>query len=133
MVEMCSVAAHCCKMFIPTWIIDDTELNLAFDNQPNGNSIAGKVVHIVGGAIQGIDDPKWSITLKELLLLLLRGLFAEEAMLRKRTQQYFTNDRLGCMVSIGDEIKPPLLTDSELRTPLQKHLAPGPGSPFRDG
>ena len=84
-------------------------------------------MHIIGGAIERVDDPpRFGIAAS-------RGqpLLTQEAMRRKTPVQQVVNGPLGGDVGLGDQIGGPLLAHGEPRGPVFQHRPGGPGRLFR--
>lgn len=107
--KKCSLILRSTEEFIAYGIVDHAQLHPFIDDQPDGNGIARKVMNVVGGTIERIDNPEGLFGMQERRPFGSRRFFTQEVMIGTLAEDHFTDGCLGGMVGIGDEIKPAFL------------------------
>ena len=101
--------------------------HLAARPQADRDAVKRKVVGVVGGAVERIDDPgRRSIGRRPHLGTAL--LLAEEAVLRKALGEIGADGLLRADVGVGDEVEASLFLDLEAAAPVLEHGGAAPGS-----
>lgn len=120
-VQKRAVARLSSEELVPNRVIDRAYDELAVVLQPNGYREVRVAMGVIGGSIEGVDDPTIVGTSAG-----IASLFGENLMVRKAAPQHRDDSVLGSLVRVCDEVNESLVLDSTLTVQLvNEHGATG--------